>query len=811
MPFDPVALFDHAYWAEGVEFGSPVDGSAVSTLPDEVGTSDATQATAGFKPLYVASVPEFLAHPAIRFDGSDDYLQTSAWAAQAPPFTIVLVGRWKTGINKGAGALADGRVATNKHAIAINLLHYLHMDDGVDSSTFDLVLTKEMPHIAVMEFNLDSSYFWLDGRLEYAGAAANPGGAGTGMNSSVGMTLGNSAAASVAAKALLGDLHFAGIKLGGTLISSQPSNLTDLVDWAALRGVQRNDSGIARRPRNYVAGSTASGSASASFATAPSNGQIIGAWVSSSGVHASVAGPDANWRKLVGRNNATNNLSISLWVKVAIGTETGAQTFTGTGSMQVQLFELAGLLADTASVLDVSATAEDNTNTVSQLTVGPVTPSAAPSAVVACVATQANGGEHRGSTGLFHTVLAAPTPRLFSADKMIVAAAAESSTISWNGATRCVGIVAVLKVAPPPPPLPAVIGNNASTDDLLLLRNIRRRQDSYQFELLDSTNQVIGSVQPSRMQTPTIQNDPTRRVFRTLTNFVVDAARQLQIETISARVRPRLQLQNGQTFNLGVFLFGDATRPRRSWGLELGATLVDALYILDQPVGRIVGYPIGTNAVAAALALAQEVITTPVLVTASAQMLGAPKAYQATETRQKIVNDLLASAGFLPVYFNNDGAMVMRPVPTFPAAQVDFSYESGERILKDSIVETDNLLSAPNRYVAVDTAATDFAIVGSYDLPASAPNSVTARGFPVVKVTSIQGLGSVSAAALAAQAEANSDESTFKQVEFDSTHEPRQDTFDVIDFLGQQYRDLGWKIDLRAGGRMSHRLRRVYS
>lgn len=357
----------------------------------------------------------------------------------------------------------------------------------------------------------------------------------------------------------------------------------------------------------------------------------------------------------------------------------------------------------------------------------------------------------------------------------------------------------------------AQLGNNRSSDDLLKLNGIRRRMDLYVFDLLDASNNIIGAIHPSRLHPPKITNDPTRRVFRSMSNFVVDARQQIAIATVSARVRPRLVLQNGASYNLGVFLFGDATRPRRSWGLELGATLVDSLYILDQPVGRIVGYPTGTNMVSAALQLAQEVISTPVSVSGAGSLLASPKSYQASDTRQKIINDLLTGAGYLPAYFNNDGTMVIRPVSTFPQAEADFDYDVGGRVLKDSIVESDDLLSAPNRYVVVDGAATAAPIVGSYDVPASAPNSIASRGFPVTKVITLQGLGSISAANTAAQAQANSDTDTFRQVTFDTTHEPRQDTFDVVNFLGDQYRDLGWEIELRAGGKMGHTLRRVYS
>jgi hypothetical protein len=150
-------------------------------------------------------------------------------------------------------------------------------------------------------------------------------------------------------------------------------------------------------------------------------------------------------------------------------------------------------------------------------------------------------------------------------------------------------------------------------------------------------------------------------------------------------------------------------------------------------------------------------------------------------------------------------------VPLLPAGSADYTYEAGGRIHKDSIVETDDLLSTPNRYVVIDTNGATSPIIGTYDLPASAPNSIANRGFAVTKVIELQGLTDSAAAATAAQAAANNDDAAFKQVEFRSTHDPRHDAFNIVQLLGNQYREVAWRIVLSSGGAMGHKLRRVYS
>lgn len=355
------------------------------------------------------------------------------------------------------------------------------------------------------------------------------------------------------------------------------------------------------------------------------------------------------------------------------------------------------------------------------------------------------------------------------------------------------------------------MGNTYSSTDLITLNGIRRRVDRFVFDVLDNNNSVVGNLQPSRDRPANVSVDTSRGIMRTLTGIHVDAVRQLGISTVSARVRPAMVLQDGSSWPLGVFLFGDASRPRRSWGLELDATMVDPLYILSQPVGRYASFPAGTVCTSAALQLAQEVIFTPYAVTASTQTTGVDKAYTPDQSRQAIINDLLTIAGYFPVYFDNSGVMTFRPAP---AATVfdspTFDYEPGGRIIKDSIIESDDLLTAPNRYVVIDSGATASTVSASYDLPYTTPNSIVNRGFAVTKVIRTQGVQSNDAAFAAAVAAAQADARTFRTVSFKSTHDPRHDTFDLVRFLGNVYRELSWSVDLRAGAQMSHKITRVY-
>lgn len=76
--------------------GANLDGlNRVTQWNDTVGGNHAMQSTAGARPLYVASVPELLGKPAVRFDGSMDQFLTSGdvldsvFSGNDQQFTIV--------------------------------------------------------------------------------------------------------------------------------------------------------------------------------------------------------------------------------------------------------------------------------------------------------------------------------------------------------------------------------------------------------------------------------------------------------------------------------------------------------------------------------------------------------------------------------------------------------------------------------------------------------------------------------------------------------------------------------------------------
>lgn len=351
-----------------------------------------------------------------------------------------------------------------------------------------------------------------------------------------------------------------------------------------------------------------------------------------------------------------------------------------------------------------------------------------------------------------------------------------------------------------------------TSDQLLDLDGVSRRSSTIRYDLLDATLTKIGELSPDRDAPPSITNNMNRTIKRVMEGMHLEPAEAADVDTISDRVRPVWVLSNGAEYNLGVFLWADASRLRFSYGLELEGSLVDQTLILDQALAFGYSLPKDTSITAALASLAQFAgfSGAEVEIASSGRTIGNPVAWPVGTSMFSIMAELCGMIGFFSPYFNNDGVLVMEPATDLSAATADHVYESGGRIIAGSMVESDDLLTAPNRYIVIGSGANDSEVYGTFDVPDAAPYSFVNRGFYVTDVWESQGITNTAQAEDAAAARYAQDGNTYRWVDFESTPDPRHDTFDVVQYLGDLYREQEWVLQLREGSAMRHSLRRIY-
>jgi hypothetical protein len=351
--------------------------------------------------------------------------------------------------------------------------------------------------------------------------------------------------------------------------------------------------------------------------------------------------------------------------------------------------------------------------------------------------------------------------------------------------------------------------------DIFSLTGIGQRQATFRFQVLDQGLSGLGDIYVEGYQ-GRIENNINRTVKRTMSSVILPLSDVDALNPLTNRLRPWMIMQDGTQWPLGAFVFSDYHRLPYSPGWFSSATdLTDQGIILDQPTARTYtfgpNYPIG-NAIQDMLdGLITQYQIDPVTVSVPGNE---SMTWPPGTSRLAIINDLCAAAGMYSLYFDNMGVAIVRRVPDLASAEPTLRYGSaiGEQsVFRDSIVESDDLLSAPNRYIITSNSMNQDVITGFWDVPPSSPNSKEMRGFVVASVSNRQGIESSEAATAAAMAWGQSDYNTYKWATFDAAINPQHDTFDIVAWNGSNYREQAWAMDMSEGGNHKHELRRIYA
>ena len=201
-------------WYESSE-GITLNGPDVSQWDDKSGNDHhLVQTTAADQPLFVPSDSDFNDKPAIQFDGVNEFMDTSAFAAaQSQPNTILFVAKLES-LPAGFIYLVDGINGASEHLIGVHStgsVWRIRAGNSLLGSSANTSL-----HVFVARFNTTLSTFHVDG-----GAADISGDAGS--NSLTGLTLGTSSSHSIFV-----NMSIAELKLYTKLLTDSEVNIKAL-------------------------------------------------------------------------------------------------------------------------------------------------------------------------------------------------------------------------------------------------------------------------------------------------------------------------------------------------------------------------------------------------------------------------------------------------------------------------------------------------------------------------------------------------------------------------------------------------------
>lgn len=330
-----------------------------------------------------------------------------------------------------------------------------------------------------------------------------------------------------------------------------------------------------------------------------------------------------------------------------------------------------------------------------------------------------------------------------------------------------------------------------------------QRQATFRFALTNGvTGEVLGDIHPLRGASLT--HDTSRTVKRQLT-FALGKVDTAAVNTLTDRVNVYMVI-GGVEYPLGRYMFVDASRNVFTAGRLGQMQLADEMFLVDQQItSGISGVGKGVTAV-----IVETVAGLPV------DLAAEPSPYQSAEAwgigtgRGQILEALAVSGDYWSPWFDNLGQL--RFDRTFdPATQVpDINFDDGFHVIQASILETDNLLTAPNTFIVISNAPDDttLPIVGRASVPPSAPHSVASRGFEIAEVQDLQ-LSDAAQAAAVAQGLAQR-QTIFEKITLATPPDPRHDSYTVVQWQGDLWLELAWSMRLEEGAAMTHTMRRSY-
>jgi hypothetical protein len=343
--------------------------------------------------------------------------------------------------------------------------------------------------------------------------------------------------------------------------------------------------------------------------------------------------------------------------------------------------------------------------------------------------------------------------------------------------------------------LPPYVGQTAAT---------------FRFSLIDGrTGHRRGPLTPLRTSTPTLGHDTTSTISRRVNGLTLGGHDAARINPLADRVTIDMVLADRArtVFRLGRYMVADTVDLISTGGTTAPLTLFDEMFIVDQELES--GFDAGGQLVdQAVLRLLDGLPIGEVAIDATEQT--SINSWSPGTSRAGALNDLATMGGYLKPWFDHTGRLRMMRAFEPAGREPTIDLDASRRVLRGSISRSSELLTAPNRFVVVsnDPGSETAPVVGTYDVPSSAPHSIAQRGFVIPKVVEAQ-LPSQRHATVYART-LGIQQSIYETVELSTPPDPRHDGYDVVRWDGHSWLEIGWDLPLTPGGEMRHKLRRAY-
>lgn len=343
------------------------------------------------------------------------------------------------------------------------------------------------------------------------------------------------------------------------------------------------------------------------------------------------------------------------------------------------------------------------------------------------------------------------------------------------------------------------------------LAYVGQRASSWRFDLVDAVTGYRRAIHPSVSGSAGIKHDTRSTIKRMITGLTLDKTDTALFNSLSSRLEP-FMIIGDEEFQVGRYVPSDWARLIRSDGTISSASFYDEGFIVDQQITNAFGAASSEGEVISSMIerLLARFPSISYHIDMSLPIFASVGSWSAGTRGGFILDQLALDGDYLPPWFDNTSRL--RFIQSFDATKVipTFDYDAGNQVVREGIVESDNLINAPNRFVVIGNGASalNAEVVGTADVPSSAPHSIVNRGFVITDIQNRQVMTSAQAGAIALNLVRN--QILVEQVELETPPDPRHDGYDVVRWRGENWIEMSWSLPFNPTSPMSHTLRKVY-
>lgn len=341
---------------------------------------------------------------------------------------------------------------------------------------------------------------------------------------------------------------------------------------------------------------------------------------------------------------------------------------------------------------------------------------------------------------------------------------------------------------------------------------VGQRSSTWRFDIVDAVTGYRRVIHPIMSGQAGIRHNTQSTIKRQITGLFLNVEDTAVFNSLSSRLEP-FMIIGDEEFQVGRFVPSDWARFIRTGAALSSGSFYDECFIVDQQITNAFGANVSSGEVVPSMIdrFMKRFSTLEYYIEPGLPVFQSQGSWTAGTRGGFILDQLALDGDYLPPWFDNSSVLQFKRSFSATGLLPDFNFDVGNKVIRDSIIESDNLIDAPNRFVIIGNGVNslDAEIIGVADVPSSAPHSIVNRGFVVSSVQNRQIVTSTQAGAIARNLARN--QTLIEQAELSTAADPRHDAYDVIRWRGEQWVEIGWNLSFSAEAPMSHTLRKVYS